>query len=92
MGRGHRVRTQPDHYQADHTNIRYAYPNKADAIHTCFQGAGYGSKTNADLKEGFINVSAQIVSLIDENPPPVGLTEEQFDDHIMGVIMDEHFP
>ena len=27
-----------------------------------------------------------------ENPPPVGFTEEQLDDHIMGVVMAEHFP
>ena len=26
-----------------------------------------------------------------ENPPPVGFTEEQLDDHIMGVVMAEHF-
>ena len=83
LGRGHRMRTQPDYYQADHTNIRHAYRNKADVIHTCFQGAGYGVKTNAKLKEGFINVTAQIDSLIDENPPPVELTEEQLDEHIM---------
>ena len=31
------------------------------------------------------------ISLIDENPPPVGLTEEQLDDHIMGVILAQHF-
>ena len=79
--------TQPDYFQADYTNVRYAYPNEADVIHTCFQGAGYGVKTNADLKEGFINVAAQIDNLIDENPLPVGLTEEQLDDHIMGVIV-----
>ena len=30
-------------------------------------------------------------SLIDENPPPVGLTEEQLDAHIMGVILARHF-
>ena len=35
-------------------------------------------------------MAAQIDSLIDENPPPVGLTEEQLDDHIVGVIMAEH--
>ena len=65
LGRGQRVRTRPDYYQADQTNIRYAYPNEADVIHTCFQGAGYGAKSNADLKEDFINVAAQIDSLID---------------------------
>ena len=36
-------------------------------------------------------MAAQIDSLIDENPPPVGLKEEQLDDHIMGIIMAEHF-
>ena len=36
-------------------------------------------------------MAAQIDSLIDENPPPVGLTEEQLDDHIMGVILAQHF-
>ena len=27
-----------------------------------------------------------------ENPLPVGFTEEQLDNHIMGVVMAEHFP
>ena len=76
LGRSCRLQTQPDYYQADYTNVRYAYPNEADVINTCFQGSGYGTKTNAELKEGFINVAAQIDSLIDENPPPVGFTEE----------------
>ena len=91
MGRGQRVRTPPDYYQADHTNIRYAYPDEADVIHTCFQGAGYGAKSKTALEQDFISVAAQIDSLIDENPPPVGLTEEQLDDHIMGVILAQHF-
>ena len=76
LGRGRRVQTPPDYYQADHTNIRYAYPDEADVIHTCFQGAEYGAKSNADLKQDFINVAAQIDSLIDENPTPVGLPKE----------------
>ena len=58
LGRGQRVRTPPDYYQADHTNIRYAYPDEADVIHTCFQGAGYGAKSKAALKQDFINVAA----------------------------------
>ena len=91
LGRGQRVRTPPDYYQADHTNIRYAYPDEADVIHACFQGAGYGAKSNPDLKQDFVNVAAQIDSLIDENLPPVGLTEEQLDDHIMGVTLAQHF-
>ena len=86
------MRTPPYYYQVDHTNIRYAYPDEADVIHTCFQGAGYGANSNPDLKQDFVNVAAQIDSLIDENPPPVGLTEEQLDDHIMGVILAQHFP
>ena len=53
---------------------------------------GYGAKSNPELKQDFVNVAAQIDSLIDENPPPVGLTEEQLDDHIMGVILAQHFP
>ena len=85
------MRTPPDYYQADHTNIRYAYPDEADVIHTCFQGAGYSAKSKTTLKPDFINVAAQIDSLIDENPPPVGFTEEQADDHIMGVILAQHF-
>ena len=48
LGRSQRVRTPPDYYQANQMNIRYAYPNEADVIHTCFQGAGYGAKSNAD--------------------------------------------
>ena len=48
-------------------------------------------KSKADLKQDFINVAAQIDSLINENPPPIGLTEEQLDDHIMGVILAQHF-
>ena len=44
------------------------------------------------IKEGFINAAAQIDRLIDENPPPVGLTAEQLDGLIMGVIMAYHFP
>ena len=91
MGRGQRVQTPPDYYQADHTNIRYAYPDEADVIHTCFQGAGYGAKFKTALKQDFINVAAKIDSLIDENPPPVGLTEEQLDDHIMEVILAQYF-
>ena len=91
LGRGQQVRTPPDNYQADHTNTRYAYPDEADVIHTCFQGAGYGEKSNPDLKQDCVNVAAQIDSLIDENPPPVGLTEEQLDDHIMRVILAQHF-
>ena len=75
MGRGQRVRTPPDYYQADHTNIRYAYPGEADVIHTCFQGAGYRAKSNPDLKQDFVNVAAQIDSLIDENPPPVSRSD-----------------
>ena len=39
LGRGRRVQTPPAYYQADHTNIRYAYLDEADVIHTCFQGA-----------------------------------------------------
>ena len=77
LGRGRRVRTPPDYYQACHTNVRYAYLDEDDVIHTCFQGAGYGAKSKADLKQDFINVAAQIDSLIDEKPPPVGLTKEQ---------------
>ena len=76
-------------YQADFSNIPYNYPNEADIIHSCFQGAGYRAKNK--VKEGFINAAAQIDSLIHENPPPVGLTEEQLDGHIMGVIMASHF-
>ena len=45
LGRGERVQTLPDYYQADQTNIRYAYPDEADVIHTCFQGTGYGAKS-----------------------------------------------
>ena len=36
-------------------------------------------------------MAAQIDSLLDENPPPIGLTEEQLDDYIMGVILAQHF-
>ena len=32
LGRGRRVRTPPDYYQADHTHIRCAYPDEADVI------------------------------------------------------------
>ena len=35
-------------------------------------------------------MAAQIDSLIDENPPPVGLTEEQLDDHILEFILAQH--
>ena len=44
LGRGIRVCNPPDYYQADHSNIRYLYPNEADVINTCFQGAEYGAK------------------------------------------------
>ena len=44
LGRGTRVRNPPDYYQADHSNIRCSYPNEANVINTCFQGAGYGAK------------------------------------------------
>ena len=91
LGRGQRVQTPSDHYQADLTNIRYAYPDEANVLYTCFHGARYGAKSKTALKQDFINIAAQIDSLIDENPPPVGLTEEQLDDHNMGVILAQHF-
>ena len=42
LGRGHRMQTPTDLYQADFSNIRYKYPDKADVIHSCCHGAGYG--------------------------------------------------
>ena len=89
MGRGAKVRNPPDYYQADHTNIRYAYPNKADVINTCFQGAGYGAKDK--LKTECRSAADHIDRLMKDNPPPVGFAEEQLDDHIMGIVMAEHF-
>ena len=44
LGRGTRVRNPPDYYQADFTNMKYAYPEEANVINTCFQGAGCGAK------------------------------------------------
>ena len=79
------MRTPTNFYQAEFSNKRYNYPYEADVIHLCYHRAGNGSKR--ELKEGFINAATQLDSLVDENPPPVGLTEEQLDDHIMGVMM-----
>ena len=90
LGRGARVRNPPTYYQADHTNIRYAYPNEADVINTCFQGAGYGAKDK--LKTECCSAGDHIDRLMTDNPPPVGFTEEQLDDHIMGIIMAKHSP
>ena len=89
LGRGARIQNPPDYYQADHTNIRYSYSNKADVVNTCFQGAGYGAKNK--LKTECRSAADHIDRLMTENPPPVGFTEEQLDNHIMGVVMTEHF-
>ena len=89
MGRGARVRNPPDYYQADHSNIRYTYPNEADVINTCFQGAGYGAEDK--LKTECCSAADHIDRLMTKNPSPVDFTEEQLDDHIMGVVMAEHF-
>ena len=89
LGRGTRVRNRPDYYQADFTNMKYDYPDEADVIHTCFQGAGYGAKDK--LKTECHSAAEHIDRTMKDNPPPVGFTEEQLDDHIMGVVMAEHF-
>ena len=89
LGRGARVRNPPDYYQADHSNIGYTYPHEADVINTCFLGAGYGAKDN--LKTECCSAADHIDRLLTKDPPPVDFTEEQVDDHIMGVIMAEHF-
>ena len=90
LGRGTRVCNPPDYYPADHTNIRYAYLNEADVIKTCFQGAGYGAKDK--LKTECRSAADHIDRLVTDNLPPVGFAEEQLDDHIMEIIMAEHFP
>lgn len=87
---GGRVLTQPDCYQADYSNVRYTYPDETDTIHTCFQGTGCKAKNK--LNQECCNATDQLDRLISENPPPVGLKGEQFDEHIMGVIMAENFP
>ena len=85
MGRGTRIRNPPDYYQADHFNIRYSYPNEADIINTCFQGAGYGAKDK--LKTKCRSAADHVDRLMTKNPPPVGFTKEQLDGHVMGVVM-----
>ena len=70
--------------------MKYDYPDEADVIHTCFQGAGYGAKKK--LKTECRSAADHIDRIMKDNPPPVGFTEEQLDDHIMGVVMAEHFP
>ena len=52
-------------------------------------GAGYLPKRT--VKQEYHTAAEQINSVINENPPPLGLTEEQVDDQIMGVIIAEHF-
>ena len=84
------MKTLTNHYQADFSNIKYTYPDKAVVIHLCHHGAGYGAKSG--LKEGFINAAIHLDSLIDETTPHVGLAEEQLNDHIMGVTMASYFP
>ena len=73
------------------TRILYkpTYPNEADIINTCFHGAGYGAKDK--LKTECRSAADHIDRLMSENLSPVGFTEEQLHDHIMGVIMAEHF-
>ena len=89
QGRGHRMQTPTNFYQADFSNKRYNYPYEADVIHSCHHGTAYGAKR--ELKEDFINAAAQLDRLIDENPFSVGLTDEQLDDHMIGVIMASHY-
>ena len=81
--------TPPDYYKADHTNIRYAYLNEAAVIQTCFQGAEYGAKDK--LKTECRSAADHLDNLMSANPTPVGFTEEQLDDNIMGVVMAEDF-
>ena len=64
---GHRFRTPTDYYQADFSNIMYKYPDEAEVINMCYHGAGYDAGSGVD--QGFVNVSSQLDSLIDETPP-----------------------
>ena len=89
LDRGTRVCNPPDYYQADFTNMKYDYPDEADVIHTCFQRAGYGAKDK--LKTECRSAGDHTDRIMKDNPPPVGFTEEQLDNHIMGVVMAEHF-
>ena len=65
-GRGHRMLTQPDYYNADFSNIRYTYPNEENMIHMCHHDTSYG--VGSSVEQGFINVASQLDSLIDEPP------------------------
>ena len=44
-----------------------------------------------EIKQGFINITAQIDKKMEENPTPSDITENKLENHIMGVILVLHF-
>ena len=73
----------PGYYSVDISNIRYAYSDEEIMIYMCHHDVGY--RAGSGIEQGFINVASQLDSLIDE-PPSVGLAEEQVDEHILGLL------
>ena len=80
----------PDYYNDDFSNIRYTYIDEAKVINMCHYSDSYGA--GSCIEQGFINLASQLDSLIDKTHPPVGLAEEQADEHILGLILASHFP